>query len=201
MNKPRTPKKPSGSLNVYKVTDEGVERLSGNFPTVKDDIESRIAELFIPIAKRAGFCCTGLEQNDEQDFDFTVYCNEQESFLELAELMPADQKGGGYSTSPAVDQKELADRMLSIVERKSSKYKGVKTPIDLLVYVTDDKSNISPNGEQYLKGILNQTSHVFRSIYYFVPMLQINDGILIRYYPNNVTGPQPSPTTATNLTF
>ena len=39
-----------------------------------------------------------------------------------------------------------------------------------------------------LQNYFNTNKHVFRNIFFFVPMLSIKDGIIIQYYPNNEDG-------------
>jgi hypothetical protein len=73
-------------------------------------------------------------------------------------------------------------------EKKSKNYSGIKVPIDLLVYVTDNNSNISIQAEKSLKIYLKENKHVFRYIFYFIPMFEINDGIIIQYFPNTEEG-------------
>jgi len=58
----------------------------------------------------------------------------------------------------------------------------------LLVYVTDNNSNISIQAEKSLKIYLKENKHVFRYIFYFIPMFEINDGIIIQYFPNTEEG-------------
>lgn len=184
-------RKPTGKLNLYQVSPDGIKEIPSVFPETKEEQEINVASLFLQLINKNSthqLPYQTFTKNSEQDFDFTLHNNGQQSFLELTELVPSDNMKGGYSdASPNVHQGKLVERLIRIIEKKSKNYKGNSTPIDLLVYVTDDNSNISPTGEEYLKTYLNLNSHVFRSIFYFVPFFQNNDGIILKYYPNEVT--------------
>ena len=200
-------KKPTGNLSLYKLSSSEKEEIKIQFPETKDNQETSIIELFIKLVKTnelINFPVDGYERNREQDLDFTIVNKNEKSLLELTELIPTDNMKGGYaSVSSLVDPDKLVKRLINIIDKKSKKYVGIKMPIDLLIYVTDNNSNISIGAERYLKSYLNSNPNVFRFIFYFVPMLEINDGIIIQYYPNkegdeNIEGPLGS---ALNLKF
>jgi hypothetical protein len=184
-------KKPTGNLSVYKITGNGKEEIKIDFPAIKSEQEIKLVELFLQQIKTnelINYPYDDYEQNDEQDLDFTIINQGAKSLLELTELIPGNLKAGYNSVSPFVNQDTLAQRLINIIEKKSKNYSGIKVPIDLLVYVTDNNSNISIQAEKSLKIYLKENKHVFRYIFYFIPMFEINDGIIIQYFPNTEEG-------------
>lgn len=183
-------RKPAGTLNLYKVSMKKIEHIPNSFPDTKNQQEIEIVKLFLNIASNNKILeYKKYEHNKEQDLDFTIISDKGKSLLELTELMPSDNMKGGYnSISSEVNQQALVDRLIKIIEKKSQKYIGIKMPIDLLVYITNDNSNPSTGAERYLKNYFNTNKHAFRNIFFFVPMLSIKDGIIIQYYPNNEDG-------------
>lgn len=184
-------KKPTGNLSVYKITGNGKEEIKIDFPVIKSEQEIKLVELFLQQIKTnelINYPYDDYEQNDEQDLDFTIINQGAKSLLELTELIPGNLKAGYNSVSPFVNQDTLAQRLINIIEKKSKNYSGIKVPIDLLVYVTDNNSNISIQAEKSLKIYLKENKHVFRYIFYFIPMFEINDGIIIQYFPNTEEG-------------
>lgn len=184
-------KKPTGNLSLQHISFEGIREIPSTFPETKEEQELKVATLFLNLINKDGTIRLPYEifaQNGEQDLDFTIHNNDEHSFLELTELVPSDNMKGGYSgISPDVHQGKLIERLIRIIKKKSQNYSGINVPIDLLVYVTDNNSNISPTGEEYLKTYLNLNSHIFRSVFFFVPFFEVDDGIIIKYYPNEVT--------------
>lgn len=185
-------KKPAGKLNLYKLTSTKREKLPNTFPDIKDQQEIKIVELFLELTKtheNIDFDYESFHQNGEQDLDFTIVSKKGNSLLELTELMPSDNMKGGYeNVSSEVNQQALVNRLIKIIEKKSQKYVGIKMPIDLLVYITNDNSNPSVIAEQYLKNYLSSNKHAFRNIFFFIPFLTAKDGIILKFYPNNQTG-------------
>jgi hypothetical protein len=180
-------KKPTGNLSVYKITGNVKEEIKIDFPAIKSEQEIKLVELFlqqITTNELINYPYDYYEQNDEQDLDFTIINQGKKSLLELTELIPGNLKAGYVSVSPLVNQDNLAQRLIDIIEKKSNNYNGIKIPIDLLVYVTDNNSNISIRSEKSLKIYLKENKHVFRYIFYFIPMFEINDGIIIQYFPS-----------------
>lgn len=180
-------KKPTGNLSVYKITGNVKEEIKIDFPAIKSEQEIKLVELFlqqITTNELINYPYDYYEQNDEQDLDFTIINQGKKSLLELTELIPGNLKAGYVSVSPLVNQDNLAQRLIDIIEKKSNNYSGIKIPIDLLVYVTDNNSNISIRSEKSLKIYLKENKHVFRYIFYFIPMFEINDGIIIQYFPS-----------------
>lgn len=198
-------KKPTGNLSLQHISTDGIKEIPSIFPETKEEQELKVASLFLDLINRDGIIRlphTTFTQNGEQDLDFTIHNNDSHSFLELTELVPLDNMKGGYSgISPEVHQGKLVERLIRIIKKKSHNYSGITVPIDLLVYATDNYSNISPSGEQYLKTYLNLNSHIFRSVFFLVPFFQVDDGIIIKYYPNDDTSRSlpPFPGMAMNL--
>jgi hypothetical protein len=184
-------KKPTGNLSVYKMTENGKEEIKIEFPIVKNEQEIKLVNLFLKLIKTnelIDYPCDDYEQNNEQDLDFTIINQGVKSLLELTELIPGNLKGGYNSVNPLVNQDELAKRLIDIINKKSQNYIGINTPIDLLVYVTDNNSNFSIEAEKSLKIYLKQSKHSFRHIFYFIPMFELNDGIIVQYFPNTEEG-------------
>lgn len=184
-------KKPTGNLSVHKITTDDDEEIKIKFPTIKNEQETKLVELFlkqINTNELINYPYDSYERNDEQDLDFTIINQGEKSLLELTELIPGNLTGGYGSVNPLVNQDELVQRLIDIIEKKSKKYAAIKTPIDLVVYVTDNNSNTSVQAEKSLKIYLNNHKHVFRFIFYFIPMFEINDGIIIQYFPNKQEG-------------
>ncbi len=185
--------KPTGKLTYSKLSTENlnsnINTYEAKFPKAKDETEISIIDLFIssvPKNSNVSFNCDRYVQNNEQDLDFTIYSENNTSLLELTELVPNGiGKDGGYS-KPAKwnDMNELSDRLIKIIEKKSNKYIGIKHPVDLLIYITDNNANLSLGAENNIKSFLNNNKLIFRKIYFMVP--HPIGGIIKELFPNDV---------------
>jgi|TARA_B110001452_G_scaffold144902_1_gene120460 hypothetical protein len=182
--------KPVGKLNP-KIIRGGKAESAPNrfiFPNTKNEIEKKVASTFLNlISKNEKYDLSvgyRLIENPENNLDFFVECPES-FYLELTEITPPGKMKGGYEKlSYEHNIGEHLEKVLSLILRKSDKYLGLDTSVNLLMYITDDRSLPSPSMEKALMFMLNQNDHKFKNVYAFYPLLE-NDGPIIQFYPNS----------------
>ena len=184
-------KKPVGNLNP-KIIRGGVVFDAPNkfiFPETKNEIEKKIASTFLNLIsnnKSYDFDTNyDLIENSENNIDFFVKSSNS-FYLELTEITPPGKMKGGFEDLPYEHNigKHL-DKTLNLILKKSAKYEGLKTDVNLLMYITDDRSLPSPTMEKLLMFMLSKSSHIFKKVYAFYPLLE-NDGLIIQFFPNDV---------------
>lgn len=182
-------KKPVGELKPYTLNSSGLKLSDDriNFPSKKDEIELKIASLFLKLnpqlTQNKSTDHFELTQSKENDIDFYVKSPASNFYLELTELTPPEISNGGYSKLPFEQNSgNYFDKIVELIEKKSLKYIGVKEKIILLMYITDDRCNPSTSMEKLLLNHLHINKYKFDSIYFFIPIMDI-DGITIQYYP------------------
>lgn len=181
--------KPVGEIRPLTITSSEIKLSDGRFifPSKKDEIELKIARLFINISSQDSKFGIPAEskliQTVENDIDFSIKSKETEFLLELTEMIPPQISKGGFANLPyQLNVGEYFDSIANLIEKKSNKYVGVKREIRLLIYITDDRSNPSPTIEKLLVNFLHTQTHNFHRIYFFIPLFE-NDGITVQYYP------------------
>lgn len=182
-------KKPTGQLGIVKVTGSGISTPPNKFvfPDTKNEIEKKVVSTFlelINIQEESPFPKDAvLKENEQNNLDFSLKAQDYLSFLELTEITPPGKMRGGYEALPYEHNiGEHLDKTLDLIMRKSKKYDGIETEVNLLMYITDDRSLPSISMERLLKYGLNTIEHNFVSIYAFYPLLE-NDGPIIQFYP------------------
>ncbi len=185
--------KPVGEIRPLTITATEIKLSDGRFvfPSRKNEIELKIARLFIKIGSldsKFGIPAESkLIQTVENDIDFSIKSKEIDFLLELTEMIPTQIFKGGFANLPyQLNAGEYFDSIINLIQKKSNKYAGVKREIRLLMYITDDRSNPSPAIEKLLVNFLHTQKHNFNRIYFFIPIFE-NDGIAMQYYP------QPNP--------
>jgi hypothetical protein len=190
-------KKPTGNLNYYQFNFEltGAEFYKNKveFDGTKDSIEKKLLDLFILSLKQNSNIKFDINdtfsyiQNNEQDLDFTLIFNNQKSLLELTEITPNGiETGNAFGMNPHwIDMGLLTNRLIDIIYKKSSKYVGIESPIDLLIYFTDNNAELSLGAIGYIRNHLRLNKHVFRRIYYFKPFFEMPGGIIEQLFPHD----------------
>lgn len=182
-------KKPVGSLNPMRITNGKIEKAPNKFvfPDTKHEIEKKVAKTFLALLEKSEISPFStdakLKENEENNLDFSVLDGE-ESFLELTEITPPGKMKGGYSDL-AFEHNIGAhlDKTVLLILKKSAKYVGLKKEVNLLMYITDDRSLPSPTTERLIKCALNKSDHIFKNVFAFYPLLE-NDGPILRFFPN-----------------
>lgn len=141
------------------------------FPNTKNEIEKKVASTFLNlISKNEKYDLSvgyRLIENPENNLDFFVECPES-FYLELTEIMPPGKMKGGYEKlSYEHNIGEHLEKVLSLILRKSDKYLGLDTSVNLLMYINDDRSLPSLSMEKALMFMLNQNDHKFKNVYAF----------------------------------
>jgi len=180
--------KPVGKLNP-KIIRGGKAESAPNrfiFPNTKNEIEKKVASTFLNLISKSEKYDLGvgyrLIENPENNIDFYVEYPEP-FYLELTEITPPGKMKGGYEKLPNEHNiGEHLEKVLSLILRKSDKYLGLDTSVNLLMYITDDRSLPSPSMEKALMFMLNKSDHIFKNVYAFYPLME-NDGPIIQFYP------------------
>ena len=185
-------KKPVGKLNPKLITNGKVIDAPNRFifPETKSEIEKKVASTFLSLISKSDNLeyntDFNLIENQENNIDFYVETGKS-FYLELTEITPPGKMKGGYDKLPYEHiVGEHLDKVLNLILKKSDKYAGMKTDVNLLIYITDDRSLPSPTMEKLLKFMLNKSDHKFNKIHAFYPILE-NDGPIIQFYPNPIS--------------
>ena len=93
--------KPTGSLNLYRISAKDIQAITTHFSKTKSEQEFEIAKLFVDIRNKNDYPLTPFEltTNKENDIDFTLTNQDEQSLLELTELVPSPNMKGGVPGS------------------------------------------------------------------------------------------------------
>ncbi|MEP7318316.1 MAG: hypothetical protein ABI921_06235 [Panacibacter sp.] len=176
--------KPSGKLTMWSAARNfGYQR---KFSGVKDEIEKEIVSGFIKLQNKASdfeIKYTRFEQLKENDFDFLIFIGDQKAYFELTEMTPLDIKNGFAKASELINVYDYARKLFDLIQKKNQHY-SIKTPIDLLVYITDYRAFIPSDALILIKYFLQKSSIIFRNIFFYAPYTE-DAGVLKLLYPNN----------------
>ena len=115
-------------------------------PTAKDEIEKSIINKFIRAGRKAGFTIHSCTKNTESHFDFTLVIGSQETvYVDLKEIIIPNKNNSPYKrTNKQINDEEYSNYIIKLIKECSEKYRSKsKTPIHLLLYITDWKFNPS----------------------------------------------------------
>lgn len=166
-------RKPRGKVqtSVYHGGKPGHwEIVSNELPDSKDEIEHKIALQFLSAVEQRDDSPVrfmgGLEQNQENHVDFSVYTQNGRRMLELMEVAPLE-KGGFEGVSQIQKPYDLAKWVYENLKGKSDKYGPLAKQTILLIYTTDDRFSLGELGESILRHWSNTKSQNFESIFLF----------------------------------
>lgn len=174
MNKPKG--KPQGESGAIKFGPVGVEWQVIPFPGSKPERELLIARLFVKsfdgyVAMESDPSLgpfTGLQQNAENDLDFTVQTAQGPKLMELAEFAPLHVHGPTFAHAPkALNPAEKAARALELIQSKSAHQGGADR--FLLLYTTEHGFWLDPITIELLRRRLGATPPNFDRVYYLSP--------------------------------
>jgi hypothetical protein len=166
------------------------EFLQVKYPSDKSDIEKLIAGAFVnSIATVPGpngqtLHMSELQQNVEDDFDFTVTTGDGLAYLELLEAAPL--RGPYEKASPQYMPYDYAQKMLAHIGEKAFRYpfSGVKK-IYLLIYVTHWAFIFSESTINCLRYWLAVLPSPFTGIFLYMPITEA-EGITEWLYPSDL---------------
>lgn len=171
--------KPTGTIGPIKVDNKGINFQKIGFPKAKAEVELFIVERFFRSINSRKKVIDKVEQNSENDFDFTVYVKKQVSFLELMEIKYLD---GGYDIGTgSYKDLEMARFILGKIQNKSDRYTSTAR-VDLLIYPTDYKFQMSNTCIGLLGYLLSKSNLKFKGIFYF-NLLDEDSGYANLIYP------------------
>lgn len=162
--------KPTGIKKSIKIQHEDgktiLEEKIINFPKTKEKIEQFVMDRFIR-SWREGLPIDFIKnyyKNNENDFDFTIETlNGKKIYIDLMEIAIL-QKGGYDKAQSNHNVGEYVDFVVKNIMKKSNKYYA-NSDIFLLLYLTDDKFNLSNSILHCLSYQLNNLhKHVFHLI-------------------------------------
>ena len=162
------PNKPTGKVGAFSIGPKGVNMEDIDFPTNKEDIERYVAQQFVthpPRDETEFFLAETLQQNLQDDLDFSVDTENGNKYLELMEFAPLGQLRGVHDQVPTQhDVGGIVDFFLGEVEKKSLKYSNVPD-VFLVTYVTERALNLMPY-LRVIKSQLNQSQLSLERVYY-----------------------------------
>jgi len=175
------PKKPTGKIGFLRISSQGIRFIKTNFPSKKEEIEKLIVERFVDkINSGPKKLIDKFEQNQENDFDFTLYQGSTKKYLELMEIVPSE--GGYFISSKFYKDLEIAQYIVSKIKKnKSDRYDG---NVDLLIYPTDYKFYLSELSLQILGYLIKKSNLKFGGIFYFA-LIDDKEGNLVLLYPRD----------------
>lgn len=157
------------------------------FPKKKEDIEKYICERFAFHMVKVGATIYSIEQNEENNFDFTLKLPGGTVYLDLVEIIINDSRGSPYSNEQLkISYSDYIDSVLKIVSKKSLKYESKsEIPISLLIYCSHWR--FIPNDEIIfiLQYIIQNNNYIFENIFIYTP-LDDTDGTLTLIHPTDV---------------
>ena len=101
--------------------------------------------------------------------DYDIETNHGEKYLELMEVVNIKNKENYKKASTSYEIIEYCDNIWKNITKKSNKYTGVRKPIVLLIYCTEDKFSLGLGAIDYLRSLANANKHVFEYIFYMLP--------------------------------
>jgi len=139
-----------------------------DFPTDKEGIERYVAQQFVmhpPKDEMEFFLSNSLQQNLQDDLDFSVDTRNGNKYLELMEFAPLGKLRGKFNQIPTQHNVgAMADIFLREIEKKSIKYSNVPD-VFLVTYVTERALNLMPY-LRVIKSQMNQTPLSLERVYY-----------------------------------
>lgn len=191
---PKKPKKPTGinGLIHFSNNSEGVSLKFQpvEYPETKEQIEKFIAEGFLKAAVRQNLISespTNLDQNELNNFDFTLTVDEEVKFLELMEIAPLEKIKGGYKDAPDTYKPyDFSENILKKLLKKSRKYENsTKSGLVLLLYITDWRFHLDNVAIALLQYWTLNENHNFESIFLYFPSPNAS-GKAIRIFPTEI---------------
>lgn len=182
MKKPKL--KPTGVTGPVRISQEGASFRPVVFPKTKEEIEHFIVQGFVSNFCKEALSILSFEQNEQNDFDFTLQTNLGQKYLELMEIAPLEKIRGSYADAPSsYNAYEFAQTILAKILSKSSRYTGLKTPpVMLLLYVTDWAFTLSETVNALLQYWLIKNKHAFQCVFAFKPRSE-NSGTVSILFP------------------
>lgn len=193
--------KPSGKIGPVLIhiddKNRGKSQLSFQplvLPATKKEIEAFFIKKFVSAMQKAGASIKNIEENSENDFDYTLTLPGGEVYLELSEVIIGNGKKCPYLESNTIlSLKNVADAVLQTVRNKNEKYKGrFGKPIHLLLYITHWRFAIPKSVLPYIYHQLLNMKHVFEDIFIYVP-LDDDMGVLTAFSDGKVAMLSPTP--------
>lgn len=187
MSKRRAPRKPSGSCGYLTFGATGKPAYTPvDFPPNKADLEAMILHGAIATAGHEGINLYNLTcvptQNEESDFDFSLSTVGGNANLDLVEFAPLVGRGG-FDAAPVVCWcDERAQELINTVRAKAEHYGTQRTPLHLLVYITDSRFDVGPEIVDAVSLVLHRVTHPFSTIWFYAPA-EANLGHLAAIYP------------------
>lgn len=139
-----------------------------DFPTDKEGIERYVAQQFVmhpPNDEVEFFLANTLQQNLQDDLDFSVDTRNGNKYLELMEFAPLSELRGDHDHVPTQHNVGvMADFFLRQVGKKSIKLSKVPN-VFLVTYVTERALNLMPY-LRVIKSQLNQSLLSLERVYY-----------------------------------
>jgi hypothetical protein len=172
------PNKPTGQIgpNVISVSARGTSVAWSviRFPHSKQEIERQIVDRFKTAGTKAGFTIFDVQQNAEDDLDFTMKLPGGKVLLELTELTYADAGNAGppyASRGVWIDGSRYAEQILERIANKSAKYgRNASTPTHLLTYITHWRFLPSDTVIRTVQSRLRDVTPTFENIFLLLPI-------------------------------
>ena len=171
-------RKPTGEMeNVLKLGPAGTSKMElFQFPDTKDQIEEKIAELFLKLIETNNISDLkglSLKRNQEYDLDFCLFSDGKKYLLELTEFTPTGNMKGGYrKLKYSHNIVEHAQKIIDLIQMKSDKYSSIKAEIILLAYISDQRSLPSNSTEKIIKQYLIANKSSFSYIFLILPIME-----------------------------
>ena len=158
-------------------------------PESKEDIEQWMVDAMLRThrAKDADpYALVGTPvRNPEANFDFTLPTARGDEYLDLMEIVvfSEDSSSPGHEAGPlAYDPDAMAEAIVEMVLVKSQHYGRPRTPLHLLLYVTDWRFELLQPVDELVALALASRPHIFRTVSYFGPC-DAETGMYRRLFP------------------
>lgn len=183
------PAKPQGTTGPVKLGPHGAEWAVIALPPDNAERERLIARLFIEGFSRwvamesepslAPF--GSLQQNEEDNLDFTVVTAQGEKLMELVEFAPLKEHGPRFSDAPpALEPREKAALAVHRVNEKSAHQGGAER--FLVIYSTEHAFWLDPVTIERMRRIFSSAPPRFERVYY-VSLHELNRASATEIYP------------------
>ena len=183
--------KPIGDTGPIYVThvegDPLVTWLKIRFPADKAAQEMLIASIFVKELNAKEGTNWGVEQLNENDFDFALRCGQESKYLELQEIIiPPPKRGSPYAGREQVIRSgKFSDTIISGIRRKSAKYpRTLDRPLDLLLCTTHWRFLPNQAVLKLVASHLRENLHPFACVYHIM-LFNEDTGVIERLLPND----------------
>ncbi|WP_163836705.1 hypothetical protein [Spartinivicinus ruber] len=184
-------KKPTGKAGFTRLSfSDGTTKQEFNkinYSDNKEEIELHIVHSFIKTGRdifKNYFFISNPNQNQQDDFDFTVQTPRGDAYLEMMEVAPLEYYKTNYKNAPNTYKAgDIAEFVFSKIKSKSDKYPNNLTEeLFLLLYITDYKFHLSDSTIYLISYFCYKATIKFDVVFLYTP-LDGSEGVINWVHP------------------